>query len=131
MKMVEQCDRQTQEAFERLAKIIGTQKYKSMKRMRDAITFHYETSAVTEAITRQNDKFPDHQLSLSIGSKTLDWYFEPGDRMVDSIIIRDAIGLKTDPIVSTEIDAVASDLQTISEDLANFSGYFIPRYCTR
>lgn len=131
LKMVEQCDRQTREAFQRLAKFIGTQKYKSMKRMRDAITFHYETNAITNAIARQNDKFPDYQLSLSIGSRTLDWYFEPGDRMVDSIIIRDAVGLTADPIVSTEIDKVASDLQSISEDLANFSGYFVPRYCTR
>jgi len=131
MKLVEKCDRQTQEAFGRLAKFIGTQKYKSMKRMRDAITFHYETNAVAGAIARQNEKFPDHQLSLSIGSKTLDWYFEPGDRVVDSIIIRDAIGMETDPIVSAEVDRVASDLQTISEDLVNFSGYFVRRFSTR
>jgi len=102
-----------------------------MKRMRDAITFHYETNAVAGAIARQNEKFPDHQLSLSIGSKTLDWYFEPGDRVVDSIIIRDAIGMETDPIVSAEVDRVASDLQTISEDLVNFSGYFVRRFSTR
>jgi hypothetical protein len=131
LKLVQQCDQHTQDAFARLASIIGTDNYKAMKRLRDAITFHYETNAIAEAIKRQNDKFPDHPLSLSIGNRTLDWYFEPADRMVDSIIIRDAIGLQAYPVASAEVDKVASRLQTIAEDLANFSGYFIPRYCTR
>ena len=130
-KLVQQCDQHTQEAFARLASVIGTDKYRSMKRLRNAITFHYETNAIVEAIKRQSDKFPDHPMSLSIGSQTLDWHFEPGDQMVDSIIIRDAIGLQAYPVVSAEVDKVASRLQTIAEDLANFSGYFIPRYCTR
>ena len=70
-------------------------------------------------------------MSVSIGSDMLDWYFEPADGIVDSIIVRDAIGMKGFPAVSDEIDKVAVRLQKIAEDLANFSGYFIPRYISR
>jgi len=130
-KLVDQCDRQTREIFARLASIIGTKEYKTMKRIRNAITFHYETDAIAQAIDRQNDKFSDYPMSVSIGNKTLYWYFEPADRVADSIIVRDAIGLKTYPVVSAEVDAVAVQLQKIGEDLSNFSGYFIPRHVVR
>jgi len=70
-------------------------------------------------------------VTLAIGRETLDWYFEPADRVVDSIIVPDAIGLKTYPVVSADVDKVASRLQKIAEALANFSGYFIPRYVLR
>jgi hypothetical protein len=62
-KFVGLCDRQTRETFARLVSIIGTKEYKTMKRIRNAITFHYETDAIAQAIERQSDKFPDHALS--------------------------------------------------------------------
>jgi hypothetical protein len=127
----DQCDRQTQEAFARLVSIMGTKEYKTMKRVRNAITFHYETEAIEQAIERQNDKFSDHPMSISIGNKTLYWYFEPADHVADGIIVRDAVGLKSYPVVSAEVDAVAVQLQKIGEDLSNFSGYFIPRQVLR
>jgi hypothetical protein len=130
-KLVDQCDRQTQEAFARLVSIMGTKEYKTMKRVRNAITFHYETEAIEQAIERQNDKFSDHPMSISIGNKTLYWYFEPADHVADGIIVRDAVGLKSYPVVSAEVDAVAVQLQKIGEDLSNFSGYFIPRQVLR
>ena len=128
-KLVDQCDSPTREAFARLVLVIGTREYKTMKRIRNAITFHYESEAIAQAVQRQVDKFPDYPMSVSIGNKTLYWYFEPGDRVADSIIVRDAIGLETYPVVSAEVDAVAAKLQKIGEDLSNFSGYFIPRFC--
>jgi hypothetical protein len=39
--------------------------------------------------------------------------------------------LKSYPVVSAEVDAVAVQLQKIGEDLSNFSGYFIPRQVLR
>jgi len=129
--LVDQCDRQTREGFARLVSVIGTKEYKTMKRIRNAITFHYETDAIAQAIQRQVDRFANDPMSISIGNKTLYWYFEPADRVADSIIVRDAIGLKAYPVVSAEVDAVAVRLQKIGEDLSNFSGYFIPRFCLR
>jgi hypothetical protein len=131
MKLVEKCDAQTLAAFKRLMTFIGTDEYKAMRRMRNAITSHYLAEPIAEAIDRQVDKFPDAALSMSIGSHTLDWHFEPGDQIVDSIIVRHAIGIQSYPVVSAEIDDVASRLQTIAEDLMNFSGYFVPRYCSK
>jgi len=86
MAKVEQCDRATNAAFNRLVAVIGTEEYQKMKRLRNAITFHYETQAIQDAINRQSAKFPDYAMPLSTGSTTLDWYFEPGDRIVDSVI---------------------------------------------
>jgi hypothetical protein len=72
MKLVAKCDAQTPAAFKRLMTFIGTEEYKTMRRMRDAITSHYLTEPIAEAINRQVDKFPDVALSLSIGSNTMD-----------------------------------------------------------
>jgi hypothetical protein len=61
----------------------------------------------------------------------LAWYFEPADRVVDSVIVRDAIGLRANPVVGAEVDKVAVGQQEIAQDWANFSGYFIARFCIR
>jgi hypothetical protein len=127
-KLVDQCDVPTQEAFARLVKVTGNADYKAMQRIRNAVAFHYETEAIEKAIERQSDRFADHPLALSIGSDMLDWYFEPADGVVDSIIVRDALGFKGHAVVSAKVDEIATRLQKISEDLANFSGFFIPRY---
>jgi hypothetical protein len=131
MEKVDSCDVPTREAFARLAAFIGTDEYKKMKRLRDALTFHYETNAISEAIKRQAEGFPEHVMKMSIGGTTMDWHFEPADRIADSIIVRDAAAIAPDRDTGPEVDAFAARLQTIAEDLANFSGYFIPRYCVR
>jgi hypothetical protein len=130
-KLVPQSDANTQQAFARLTSFIGSDDYRAMKKIRDAIAFHYLKDPVVAAIERQANRFPDGPLSLSVGSKTLDWYCEPADRAVDSIIVRHAIGLTAFPVVAADVDKVASRLQTISEDVMNFSGYFIPKFCVR
>jgi hypothetical protein len=37
----------------------------------------------------------------------LAWYFESADRVVDSVIVRDAIGLRAYPVIGAEADKVA------------------------
>jgi hypothetical protein len=110
---------------------LPTKDYKTMMRLRHAITFHYETKEIIDALQRQTAKFADYNMPMSVGSRALDWHFEPGDRVVDSIIVRDAIGITTDLVVGVEVDKVASRLQEIVEDLATFSGHFVNRCCTR
>ena len=51
-KLVDHCDAQTVAAFEPLVKFIGTDDYKTMKRIRNAVTSHYETEAIEKAIER-------------------------------------------------------------------------------
>jgi hypothetical protein len=58
MAKVAQCDRATTAAFNRLVAVIGTEEYKRMKRLPDAITFHYQTQAIQDAINRQAPSFP-------------------------------------------------------------------------
>jgi hypothetical protein len=112
MAKIKQCDSATNAAFNRLVAVIGTEEYKQMKRLRNAITFHYETQAIQDAINRQSAMFPDYA------------------RIVDGVIIRHPLAMTSDPAVSAKVDKVAGRLQEIAEDLANFAGYFVPKYCT-
>jgi uncharacterized membrane protein YeiH len=61
----------------------------------------------------------------------LAWYFEPVDRVVDNVIVRDAIGLRAYQVVGAEADKVAVRQQEVAQDLTSFSGYFIARFCIR
>ena len=53
MKLVEKCDAQTLAAFKRLMTFIGTDEYKTMRQIRNAITSHYLADPIAEAIDRQ------------------------------------------------------------------------------
>src|SRR5258708_28835728 len=88
MKTVEQSAEVTQAAFHRCANVVGTEKYKRMKELRSGLGFHYLDKPVRDAIASQATKAPDVQLSLSVGHDPLEWYYEPGDRIVDSAVVR-------------------------------------------
>jgi hypothetical protein len=55
---VDQCDRATQKAFARLVKVVGTRDYNAMKRIRNAIAFHYETDAIAKPLKDRTTDFP-------------------------------------------------------------------------
>ena len=85
---------------------------------------------------RSGHRSSSHQISRftaldSIGSKQIGWYFESADRVQDSVIVRDAIGLRAYPVVGAEVHKVAVRQHEIAQDLANLSGYFIARFCIR
>jgi uncharacterized membrane protein YeiH len=60
----------------------------------------------------------------------LAWYFEPADRVADSVIVRDAIGLRAYPVVGAEVDKVAVRHQEIAQ-FGELLRYFIARFCIR
>jgi hypothetical protein len=71
---------------------------------------------------------PGHVSSISMGSETLDWYFELGDTIIDGIVIRDVFQIGEDE----DIAAGAIDrLHIIGEALTNFAGYFIRQCCVK
>jgi hypothetical protein len=125
MKIVDQSQKATQEAFRRCAAVIGTQKYKNMKELRSGLGFHYLDGPVRGAIESQGQKAPDIQLALSVGHDPLEWYYEPGDRIIDSAVVRGIFKIPEGADVQKEVDKLIHDIQSVGDDLASFAGYFI------
>jgi hypothetical protein len=125
MKAVESSGRPTQVAFSKCAAVIGTERYKLMKRVRNDLGFHYLDETVRAAIASQSEKAPELPLSLSVGHDPLEWYYQPGDRIVDSAIVRDIFKISEGADVQKEVDGLIHDMQAVGDNLAEFSGYFV------
>ena len=96
-----------------------------MKALRSGVGFHYLDRPVRDAIYSQAQKAPDIQLALSVGHEPLEWYYEPGDRIVDSAVVRGIFNIPEGADVQTELDNLIHEIQSIGDDLTSFAGYFI------
>ena len=83
------CDPQTIKAFNIVAAFIGTDDYRLLAKMRNVVAFHYEPKLTLRRLKSLAEKYPEHVSGISMGSETLDWYFELGDTIVDGIVVRD------------------------------------------
>jgi hypothetical protein len=86
---VNRCDPQTIKAFNIVAAFIGTDDYRLLAKMRNVVAFHYEPKLTLRRLKSLAEKYPEHVSGISMGSETLDWYFELGDTIVDGIVVRD------------------------------------------
>jgi hypothetical protein len=130
MEIVQQSSDAIRAPFARCAAVIGTEKYKQMKALRSGLGFHYLDAPVREAILSQGQKAPDLQLALSVGHDPLEWYYEPGDRIVDSAVVRGVFKVPEEADVQKEVDKLIHDIQSVGDDLAQFGGYFVMEYAT-
>lgn len=131
LKWVERCDPQTIKAFETVAAFIGTDDYKLMAKMRNVAAFHYDPKLTLRRLKNLAEKYPEHVSGISMGSETLDWYFELGDVIVDGIVVRDVFEIGEQDDVRTGALKVLDRLHIIGEGLTNFAGYFIRHCCTK
>jgi hypothetical protein len=111
--------------FDKCAKVVGTKDYLLMKAMRNDVSFHYLDNTVRKAIASQSQKAPELSLALSVGDSTLDWYYEPGDRILDSAVVRGIFEIPEGADVQPSVDNLIHRLQDIGDHLAHFGGYFI------
>ena len=125
MKVVDSSPKVIREHFEKCAEVVGTKDYLLMRAMRNDVSFHYQDSTVRNAIASQSQKAPDLLLTLSVGSSTLDWYCEPGDRILDSAVVRGVFQIPEDADVQPAVDDLIHRLQDIGDHLAHFGGYFV------
>lgn len=128
MKRVERCDQRTVRAFQTVAEFLGTADHKLMAMMRSVAAFHYEPKLALRRLKSLVEKYPEHVSGVSMGSETLDWYFELGDTIVDGIVIRDVFGIAEEEDIKTGALKVLNRLHVIGESLTNFAAYFI-RHC--
>jgi hypothetical protein len=89
IRAVERADSRTQRSFDTASKFIDGAVYQLMAKMRNVLAFHYEPKLTIRRLRKLVDDFPDHTMTYSIGSDTLDWYFALGDLIADEIMIRD------------------------------------------
>jgi hypothetical protein len=130
LKVVHARSEPTQEAFSRAIAVVGTDQYKFFKEVRNSLGFHYLPATVRYTVDRQAGRVPAVNLSLSVGSDNLQWYYEPGDRIIDSFIIRDVFGIPEDADAVKEVDRLIHEMQDVAEHIATFAGYFIMEQAT-
>src|SRR5450755_3292354 len=87
LDVVRRASKETQGSFDKAIAVVGTKQWKFFRSVRNDIAFHYQPSTVRTAIARHVAKVPDVPLTLSIGSNNLQWYYEPGDRIVDTTVV--------------------------------------------
>lgn len=78
-----------------------------------------------DTIASQAERVPDVRLTLSVGSDNLQWYYEPGDRIIDSHVVRGVFGIPEDRNAVKEVDRIIHEMQGVTEKIASFAGYFI------
>jgi hypothetical protein len=102
-----------------------------MAKMRNVAAFHYEPKLTLRRLRSLAEKYPAHVSGISMGSATLDWYFELGDTIVDGIVVRDVFEIGEEEDIETGALRVLNRLHVIGEALTNFAAYFIRHCCTK
>jgi hypothetical protein len=124
-EVVHQSYPDTQREFNACVAVIGTAHYKQMKDLRSGFGFHYLDRPIRDAIASQAVKAPDLNLSLSVGNDHLEWFYQPGDRIIDSAVVRGVFQIPEGADVQKEVDKLIHDLQEVGDHLAQFAGFFI------
>jgi hypothetical protein len=130
LAVVQRSPEYIQHHFEECKKVIGTADYLLMRRVRNDVSSHYLKNTVEAALISQKDKAPDIALFLSVGYDPLDWHFEPGDRLIDSAVVRQVFEIPEGKEVQKEVDRLIHRLQGIADHLIQFAGYFIMEHGT-
>jgi hypothetical protein len=131
MAAVERADSKTQESFATVAKFIGSKDYGMMAKLRNVVGFHYEPKLSVRRLRKIVDKSPRHSMTYSLGSATLDWYFELGDLIADEIVIRDVFQIPDSADLEQAATEVLNRLRVIALAFMDFAGYFIRACCAR
>jgi hypothetical protein len=131
MAAVERADCKTQESFATVAKFIGSKDYGMMAKLRNVVGFRYEPKLSVRRLRKIVDKSPRHSMTYSLGSATLDWYFELGDLIADEIVIRDVFQIPDSADLEQAATEVLNRLRVIALAFMDFAGYFIRACCAR
>ncbi len=131
MATVDRADKRTQESFQTVAKFIDDPDYNIMAKMRNVIAFHYEPKLAVRRLQKLVDKSPDHSMLYSLGSDTLDWYFELGDLIAEEIVIWDIFKVSEGADIQKAAIEVLDRLHKIGTAFTDFAGYFIRVCCSK
>jgi hypothetical protein len=128
MRAVERCDARTRRSFETVAAFLKTDDFGRLLRLRNNAAFHYDRKLTMRALRQIIEKYPNDTSSVSLGSHTLDWYFELGDKVLDRLVVRQVFNVPEDEEMRAAINAVLDRLHAMAFAFADFAGYFIRHY---
>jgi hypothetical protein len=128
LQAVERCDSRTRRSFEVVAVFLNTEDFRRLLRLRNNAAFHYDRKLALRALHQIVEKYPSDASSLSLGTDTLDWYFELGDKVLDRLVIREIFNVSEDEDMNDAINAVLDRLYAMALAFSDFAGYFIRRY---
>jgi hypothetical protein len=128
---VGRCTRQTNASFQIVAAFLDSADCKLMAKMRNVAAFHYDKKLSMRRMKRMAETFPGHCTSYSLGSDTLDWYFELGDLVLDEVVIREVFEIPEDANIKQAALDVLNRLHVIGVAFTDFAGYFIRDCCAK
>lgn len=135
MKLVNECDRQTQKSFRELEKYLsGGSKSKEFNkivgRVRHSLTFHYDESGkqIQKAVTERSGCANARMSTITRGSHAYLWHFKVADDVIDSIVCRQIWGIPKETDLRKEADKVADETYSVFLSFMDFAGEFIWRY---
>ncbi|TFV48278.1 hypothetical protein [Bradyrhizobium niftali] len=122
---IAKCEDKTRACFDEVCKFFDTDDYKKLIRIRNNVGFHYDVKLAGRGLKEIADKIPDDSSKMSLGSDTLDWYFQLGDKVTDRIVVRHIFEVPEGADASEESDKIAHRIFDVAEKLAEFAGYFV------
>jgi hypothetical protein len=128
---VQRCDHETVKSFHTAAGVLGSPDFILLAKMRNIVSFHYNKVMPVRSLQRLVKQFPNHLTPHSLGSDSLDWYFELGDLVIDDIIIRDIFNIPIGASVKAEAFTVLDRLHIIGASFTDFAGHFLRSCCAK
>jgi hypothetical protein len=122
---VRQCDRRTQQSFDALVALLGSDVYSVMETIRNKAAFHYVPDFARASLNDLAIQFPDQLTTVRMGREALDWFFEAADLVMERTVVRRIFKIPFSADVREEADKMALRLQEISNTFGDFAGYFI------
>jgi hypothetical protein len=131
MAAVDRADQATKRSFQVVSRFLDGADYNMMAKMRNVVAFHYEPKLALRRLRKLVEKWPDHSMLYSLGSETLDWYFELGDLIADEVVIREVFGISEDADIKEATLKILDRLHVIGAAFTDFAGYFIRACCAK
>ncbi|HEY9013160.1 MAG TPA: hypothetical protein VIN06_19325 [Devosia sp.] len=121
---VNECDSVTRASFATVEAFLDTNDYKTLRLVRNNLSFHYSRSLSDRAFRRVAKASPTASYSHSLGTRPIDWHFELADRVIDSIMVRDVLKVPEGISAQPATDEALARLWEVQVKFADFAGYF-------
>jgi hypothetical protein len=125
---VQDCDSETRKSYATLRAFRASSDYKVLLLVRNKISFHYDETLSIRALERLISRRPNDISSFSMGTETLDWYFELADKIVNSIMRRDLMKVTDSDHVEQDVDDILWRLGDILRVFGDFAAHFARKY---
>lgn len=122
------CDAATQRSFDRLTQFIDSPDYATLLRIRNNLAFHYDGRLAVRALRRIVGRDPSAVSSFTLGTEPILWHFPIADEIVDSMMVRDVLGIVANQPAQPATDTILERMWEMQVSFADFAGYFIRHY---